>query len=80
MSVETDSLSYDFPVKVCTDCESDRGPACVCDTGKICKTRKSHKEPAAHIGGFCTHCGYQRTKLTTAQIQMCAVVINSSPF
>ena len=60
-------LCHQKPVKICTDCKSDHGPAYVRNTGQVRQSRQSHQKITAHIGCFRTHRGDERPELSSAQ-------------
>ncbi len=72
--IAAETLCYQKPVQIGSDCKSDRGPACVCNTGQICYARETHEKPAAHIRCFRTHCGNDRSELTASEIKVAYVL------
>ena len=68
MCVAADSFCHDPPVYVSSDRKANGCPACICNTGKISKSRQAHQKPAAHVRSLCTHGCYQRSKFSSSQI------------
>ena len=75
LSVGSQSLCNDEPVYICTYSQTDSRPACLRSTAEECNARKSHKQPAAHIGRFRTHCCNDRAEFSAAQIEIAYVVV-----
>ena len=41
----------------------------------VSNARKSHQKPAAHVGSFGTHRGYERTEFSATQIEIVSTVV-----
>ena len=50
-------------------------PACICNTGKISKSRQAHQKPAAHVRSLCTHSCDKWSKLSSSKIEIRTVII-----
>ena len=75
MCVAADSFCHDPPVYVSSDRKANGCPACICNTGKISKSRQAHQKPAAHVRSLCTHSCDKWTKLSSSKIEIRTVII-----
>ena len=66
-AVSAESLGDDKPVEVGTDGQTDGGPGGLRQATHHGDGRKTHEEPAAHVGGLRAHGGDQGTQLTAAE-------------
>ena len=67
--IAAQALGNNQPVEICTNSQTNGGPACIRDAGQGCNSRQTHEKPAAHIRSLGAHGSYQCAQFAASQIE-----------
>ena len=75
LAVDTQTLGNEQPVEIGADCQTDRSPAGFRAAGEVGNARKTHEQPAAHVGCLGAHGSDERTELSAAEVEVADILI-----